>query len=89
MQADGWTDEDLSRVQQAWASQSFAAGMARSLEGERVFGTQSFDSMHKSNEEAIGMLYGMEEYLPTADWNGLCGSKRCGTSRGARLQQTS
>jgi hypothetical protein len=67
LQADGWTAEDLARVQQAWASQSFAAGMAHSLEGELVFGTQSFDWMRKSNEEAIKMLYGMEEYLPTSE----------------------
>jgi hypothetical protein len=67
LQADGCTDEDLARVQQAWASQSFAAALARSLEGEVVFGTQSFDLMRKSNKEAIGILYGMEEYLPTAD----------------------
>jgi hypothetical protein len=67
LQAEGWTDEDLARVQQAWASQSFAAGMARSLEGELVFGTQSYASMRKSNEQAIQMVYGMEEYLPTAD----------------------
>ena len=67
LQADGWTDDDLARVQQAWAGQVFMAATVRSLEGELVFGTQSFDVMRKSNKETIKMLYGMEEYLPSAD----------------------
>jgi hypothetical protein len=67
LQADGWTNEDLVRVQQAWTSQSFAATMARSLEGEVVFGTQSSDAMRKSNEQTTKLLFGMEDYLPPAD----------------------
>jgi hypothetical protein len=70
LQAEGWTDEDLARVQQAWASQSFAAGMVRSLGGEVVFGIQSFDSMRKSNEDAVKVLYSMEEYLGAGNSEG-------------------
>jgi hypothetical protein len=67
LQAEGWTDEDLARVQQAWASHSFAAALARSLEGELVYGDSSFEMLRKSNEETIAALYGLEEYLPAAD----------------------
>jgi hypothetical protein len=67
LQADGWTHEDLARVQQAWASQSFAAAMTRCLEGELVYADHSFDLFRKSNEETISLFYGLEEYLPTAD----------------------
>ena len=67
LQADGWTEEDLARVQQAWASQSSAAGMTRALEGELVYGGNSFELMRKSNEEAITLLYGLEAFMPVDD----------------------
>jgi hypothetical protein len=67
LQADGWTEQDLARLQQAWMRQSFTAAMARSLEGELIFGDVSFDSARKSNDETIAMLYGMEEYIPVAE----------------------
>jgi hypothetical protein len=67
LQADGWTERDLSRVQEAWASQSFAAGMVRGLEGELVYSGCSFDLFRKSNEETVALFYTMEQYLPPAD----------------------
>jgi hypothetical protein len=63
LQADGWTDEDLVRLQQAWANQTFIAGMTRSLEGELIFAAQTFDSCRQSNEETIKLIYGLEEFL--------------------------
>jgi len=67
LQAEGWTDEDLARVQQAWASQSFAAGMVRGLEGELVYSDTTFDLFRKSNEETITLFYTVEQFLPPAD----------------------
>jgi hypothetical protein len=64
LQADGWTDEDLGRLQQAWASQSFIVGMTHGLEGELVFAVSSFDSCRKSNGETIKFIYALEEFLP-------------------------
>ncbi len=64
LQADGWTDDDLARVQQAWASQSFATSMVHGLEGEVVFGIVSFDALRKSNQQAADMLYAMEKFFP-------------------------
>jgi hypothetical protein len=69
LQADGWTDVDLARLQEAWASQSFIAGMTRSLQGELFFAMQSFDSCRKSNVETIKFFYGLEEFLPPDDSN--------------------
>lgn len=88
LQADGWTDEDLARVQQAWANQSFAAAMARSLEGEVVFGIQSYEAMRKSNEETIKLLFGMEEFLPRRRRSAPSGSKRSGACPAASVRQT-
>jgi hypothetical protein len=67
LQAEGWSDEALARVQEDWANSSFAAGMVRGLEGEMVYGECTFDLLRKSNEETIGLFYAMEEFLPTAD----------------------
>ncbi len=37
LQAEGWTDSELARLQQAWETQAFLQGMIHGLEGERVF----------------------------------------------------
>ncbi|MCS7337180.1 MAG: hypothetical protein NZ739_02945, partial [Verrucomicrobiae bacterium] len=38
LQADGWSDEALARLQEAWQADDFVASMARSLDGERAYG---------------------------------------------------
>jgi hypothetical protein len=70
LQADGWTDEDLLRVQQACTSQSFADAMVRALQGEVVYCSSSFDCFRKSNEEAVALLDSMHlfELADQADW---------------------
>jgi len=64
LQADGWTDDDLARIQQAWKKQEFAANMARALEGERVFAQSSYALMRNSNEETAAIFYTIQDYLP-------------------------
>lgn len=56
LQADGWTDEDLAKIQEAVQSQEFASAMARSLEGERVFDDVSFDLLRKSNDDTFHLF---------------------------------
>ena len=56
LQADGWSDEDLVRVQEAVQGQQFISAMARSLEGERVFDDVTHDLLRKSNEDTYEVL---------------------------------
>lgn len=58
LQADGWTDEDLTALQNAWAAQAFAQNMVRSLEGERVYIAITCEQLRASNEETYESLFG-------------------------------
>lgn len=61
LQADGWTDENLAQLQEAWEAQEFGDTMARSLEGERVFIDVSQQMMRRSNADAKDALFGLED----------------------------
>ena len=67
LQADGWTDEDLAGIQSAWKEQDFITGMAHSLEGECIYMAAAFDMVRQSNDEAVGLLFGLEEFLSVED----------------------
>lgn len=56
LQAEGWTDGDLARLQRAWEGQDFAEAMVRALEGERVFARSTYERMRRSNKEAYKLL---------------------------------
>ncbi len=64
VQADGWTDPELARLQQAWQDYEFADAMVHALAGEIVFAEACYESMRQSNAEAAAVLFGMEDYLP-------------------------
>jgi hypothetical protein len=66
LQADGWTDEDLAKLQEAWESQEFINAMVRGLEGERAFGETAYEQLRYSNEDAFNMLY-WREFLGWSD----------------------
>jgi hypothetical protein len=63
LQAEGWSDRDLLKIQQAWEAQSFGLSMVSGLEGERVFSHVAWERMHESNEQATQILFGMEEFF--------------------------
>ncbi|HWH70925.1 MAG TPA: hypothetical protein VNT26_16165, partial [Candidatus Sulfotelmatobacter sp.] len=67
LQAEGWTEPDLSNLQQAWEAQHFAEAMARSLEGERLFSLISYDLLRKSNADTFDMIYGLQQVFPPDD----------------------
>lgn len=67
LQADGWTDEDLARLQEAWVELDFIRGMARSLEGERIYMAAAHETMRQSNDEAVGIWFGWEQFLQPED----------------------
>jgi hypothetical protein len=56
LQADGWSDEDLARIQKAWEGESFIGPTRRSFEGEGVFVSAAFELFRHSNQEAIDIL---------------------------------
>ena len=62
LQAGGWTDKDLERLQDAWRETEFAASMARSLEGERLFSDIASEMMRDSNEYTIACLSWVEGF---------------------------
>jgi hypothetical protein len=64
LQADGWTDGDLARIQRTWERQEFANAMLRALEGERVFVQITYLRMRKSNQETAAIFFAMQQYIP-------------------------
>ena len=52
MQAEGWTDQDLLRLQTTWARLEFLPGFTRALEGERAFILTSAVAARGSNQAA-------------------------------------
>ena len=60
LQAEGWTDAQLVRLEQAWQAQRFIANFSRSLQGERVFALISFEACRASNAEAASVLFWMD-----------------------------
>jgi len=60
LQADGWTDDDLGRIQEVWERQHFLDAMVRALEGERVFAQSTYELMRKSNQQTADVLFGLQ-----------------------------
>lgn len=60
LQADGWTDDDLARIQRVWERQEFLNAMVRALEGERVFAQSTYEMMRKSNQQTADVLFGLQ-----------------------------
>jgi hypothetical protein len=67
LQADGWSDEDLAKLQQAWENQHFAAGMIDGLRGELVFSEATYRQLRHSNHWAFQVWFTMEDYGPESD----------------------
>jgi len=59
LQADGWTDQDLLRLQQEWENIDFLSNLARTFQGEAVFGMSAFDQMRQSNSDAVSAFFGL------------------------------
>jgi len=68
LQADGWTDEDLLRLQRAWEAQGFIPEMAWSFEGERIIYDTWHEAMRASNAMAYDGLFRWNE-LPQDAFN--------------------
>ena len=67
LQADGWSDADLAKLSQIWQSITFAPNMMQDLEGELIFILSEYDSMRKSNSNAVNSIYGMQKFAPPDD----------------------
>jgi len=67
LQADGWTDANLAQLSEIWQSTTFATNMIHDLEGELIFGLNEYDSMRKSNSNAVNVIYGMQTFAPPDD----------------------
>jgi uncharacterized protein YerC len=67
LQADGWADADLVRIQRAWEQPEFLSAMERALEGERVFASSTYRLMRQSNQETASILFGLDEFAPPED----------------------
>jgi hypothetical protein len=64
LQSDGWNDADLAKLAETWQSITFRTNMVRSLEGELIFGINAFNSMRRSNSNAVDSIYGIQKFLP-------------------------
>ncbi len=67
LQSGGWTDPDLARLQEAWASEDFLATLVHCLEGERAYGLACVIRLRQSNEEAVQAMFWQEEFLDEID----------------------
>ncbi|HAM71696.1 MAG TPA: hypothetical protein DCM86_08650 [Verrucomicrobiales bacterium] len=73
LQADGWTDQDLARLQEAWEGLHFALPMARALEGEILYADSTYVQVGASHAEAVRLLQGMRLFASTEEapvWEG-------------------
>ncbi|HTL15685.1 MAG TPA: hypothetical protein VL793_00530 [Patescibacteria group bacterium] len=60
LQSDGWTDDQLLEMQQAWLQTRYLANLTRSLQGERVFAATAFEQCRKSNDDAYSLIFWTE-----------------------------
>ena len=51
LQAEGWTDEHLVRLQAGWKSLEFLQAMERAIEMERAVGIEMIERLRRSSEE--------------------------------------
>ena len=68
LQYEGWTDEDLRKIQAAWEREEFIDSTITALQGELVFDEATYQVMRRSNKETFQILFGMEEFLAGTDW---------------------
>ena len=66
LQATGWKDEDLVALQKVWESHDFAGGMARSLEGERIFCDSTSESLRASNDDTFNLMFSGDSQMAAA-----------------------
>lgn len=64
LQADGWSDQDLARLQESWENPNFATAMVNGLQGELVFADCSFQLFRDSNAAAAAGLFRADSYFP-------------------------
>jgi hypothetical protein len=64
LQAEGWTDADLTQLSQIWQSTTFAPNFTHDLEGELIFILSEYDSLRKSNSNAVNSIYGIQKFAP-------------------------
>ncbi len=57
MQAKGWTDDDLNKIQAEWRKHDFIGSAAAGFEGELVYEDASYQLMRKSNDETFKVLF--------------------------------
>jgi hypothetical protein len=67
LRAEGWTDDDLCKLQRAWETNRFVPGLEAVLEGETVFIEASLQQCRESNQDSYDMFFGMEDFWPRAD----------------------
>jgi hypothetical protein len=56
LQNDGWSDDDLARLQASCQKPEFIMAMTHALEGERIFADAGYDLCRKSNDDAFNTL---------------------------------
>jgi hypothetical protein len=57
IQASDWRDEDLAKIQEAWASPQFIGGLVGGLQGEVVYEISSGELLRQSNEDTARSLF--------------------------------
>jgi len=72
-------DADLAQLSKVWQSITFAPNMPHDLEGELIFVLSEYDSLRKSNSNAVNSIYGMQKFAPPDD------SERPGWEKAMRI----
>lgn len=63
IQAKGWTDDDLRRIQEEWQKHDFIGSAAAGFEGELVYEDASYQLMRKSNDETFKVFFEWPTFL--------------------------
>ena len=67
LQAEGWTDEALLKIQAAWESQEFIKSAVVGFQGELVYEDASYKLLRNSNDDTYKILFEWPKIFPFAE----------------------
>jgi hypothetical protein len=67
LQANDWKEQDLARIQNAWAQNTFATNFLPTLQEELFSSTVTCNLLRKSNDETYSIFYIMQDYGEETD----------------------
>ncbi|MEO7298093.1 MAG: hypothetical protein ABI042_05895 [Verrucomicrobiota bacterium] len=68
LQAEGWNDEDLRKMQEAWETHEFIHSAGVGFQGELVYEDASYTLMRNSNDDTFKVLFEWRNIFNDDEW---------------------